>query len=128
MKFISTRGGEKICAAQAILQGFGVDGGLFAPEKIPVVSKEEFASMAEMGYSERAAFILGKYLGDEFGESFLKELCEKAYASFTTADPVPLVKIDDGFYILELYHGPTGSFKDLSIRLLPALFKKSTNS
>ena len=42
MKFISTRGGEKICDAQAILQGFGVDGGLFAPEKIPVVSKEEF--------------------------------------------------------------------------------------
>ena len=33
--------------------------------------------MSEMNYPERAAFILGKYLADELGADFLKEICEK---------------------------------------------------
>ncbi len=125
MNFISTRGGDKVTGAQAILQGIAVDGGLFVPEKLPKVTKEEFSAMAEMSYPERVAFILGKFFGEELGQEFLKEVCEKAYASFTSSDPAPLIKIDDGFYILELYHGPTCSYKDMSMVLFPALLKKS---
>ncbi len=125
MKFISTRGGEKVTGAQAIVRGLASDGGLFVPEKFPQVTKEEFSAMSEMSYPERAAFILGKYLGDELGEEFLKEVCEKAYSTFTSSDPAPLVKIDDGFYILELFHGPTCAFKDMALTVLPYLLKKS---
>ena len=125
MKFISTRGGETVTGAQAIVQGLAKDGGLFVPEKFPRVTKEEFAAMSEMNYAERAAFILGKYLADELGADFLKEACEKAYATFTSSDPAPLVKIDDGFYILELFHGPTCAFKDMALTVLPYLLKKS---
>lgn len=125
MKFISTRGGEKVTGAQAIVQGLAADGGLFVPEKFPQVTKEEFSAMAEMSYPERAAFILGKYLADELGQEFLKEACEKAYSTFTSSDPAPLVKIDDGFYILELFHGPTCAFKDMALTVLPYLLKKS---
>ena len=32
--YISTRGGEKLTASQAILKGLSVDGGLFLPEKL----------------------------------------------------------------------------------------------
>ena len=127
MYFISTRGNEKVTGAQAIVQGLAKDGGLFVPEKIPTVTNDELESMMEMSYPERAAFILSKYLGDELGADYLKESCEKAYASFTGSDPVPLVKVDGetGLYVLELYHGPTCAFKDMALTVLPYLLKKS---
>ncbi|MBQ8374315.1 MAG: threonine synthase [Clostridia bacterium] len=125
MNFISTRGGEKVTGAQAIVQGLAKDGGLFVPEKFPKVTKEELNAMGEMNYPERAAFILGKYLGEELGQEFLLETCTKAYANFEGNDPVPLVKIDDGLYILELFHGPTCAFKDMALTVLPYLLKRS---
>ncbi|MBQ9728545.1 MAG: threonine synthase [Clostridia bacterium] len=125
MYFISTRGNEKVTGAQAIVQGLAKDGGLFVPETFPSVSAEELETMMEMNYAERAAFILGKYLGEELGEEFLKESCAKAYATFSGSDPAPLVKIDGNLYVLELFHGPTCAFKDMALTVLPYLLKKS---
>ncbi|MBQ7831183.1 MAG: threonine synthase [Clostridia bacterium] len=127
MYFISTRGGEKVTGAQAIVQGLAKNGGLYVPESFPQVSREEIEAMAEMSYPERAAFVLGKYLGDELGEDYLKASCEKAYSTFTGNDPVPLVKIDgeSGLYVMELFHGPTCAFKDMALTVLPYLLKKS---
>ncbi len=125
MYFISTRGGEKVTGAQAIVQGLAKNGGLFVPEKFPKVSREELEEMQEMNYPERAAFILGKYLADDLGADFLKEICEKAYSTFQGDDPAPLVKIDGKLFILELFHGPTCAFKDMALTVLPYLLKKS---
>ncbi len=125
MYFISTRGGEKVTGAQAIVQGLAKNGGLYVPETFPRVTDEELTAMTEMSYPERAAFILGKYLADELGAEYLKEVCEKAYSSFTGNDPVPLVKIDGELYVLELFHGPTCAFKDMALTVLPYLLKKS---
>ncbi len=126
MYFISTRGGEKVTGAQAIVKGLADNGGLYVPEVFPTVSSEELEKMAEMSYAERAAFVLGKYLADDLGADFLKETCEKAYASFAGGkDPVPLVKIDGKMYVLELFHGPTCAFKDMALTVLPYLMKKS---
>ena len=125
MEFISTRGGEKVTGAKAIVQGLASDGGLFVPVSFPQVSDEELSAMELMSYPERAAFVLGKYLADELGADYLKEICEKAYSTFTGNDPAPLVKIDNGFYILELFHGPTCAFKDMALTVLPYLLKRS---
>ena len=125
MYFISTRGGEKVTGAQAIVQGLAKNGGLFVPEKFPKVSNKELEAMQEMNYPERAAFILGKYLADDLGADFLKEICEKAYSTFQGDDPAPLVKIDGKLFILELFHGPTCAFKDMALTVLPYLLKKS---
>ena len=127
MYFISTRGGEKVTGAQAIVQGLAKNGGLFVPEVFPQVTKDELEQMTEMSYPERAAFVLGKYLAEELGADYLKEVCEKAYSSFTSKDPVPLVKVDgeSGLYVLELFHGPTCAFKDMALTVLPYLLKKS---
>ncbi|MBQ8394437.1 MAG: threonine synthase [Clostridia bacterium] len=127
MHFISTRGGEKVTGAQAIVQGLAKNGGLYVPEKFPQITEAEFESMKDMSYPERAAFILGKYLADELGADYLLESCEKAYSSFEGDDPVPLVKVDgeSGLYVLELFHGPTCAFKDMALTVLPYLLKKS---
>ena len=41
MKFISTRGGETVSGAEAIVKGIASDGGLFVPETFPKISDEE---------------------------------------------------------------------------------------
>ena len=76
MNFISTRGGEKVTGAQAIVQGLAKNGGLYVPEKFPKITEAELAEMLEMTYPERAALVLGKYLADELGADYLKEVCE----------------------------------------------------
>lgn len=122
MNFISTRGGEKVSAARAIVKGLADDGGLFVPEKFPCVTEAEMAEMIEASYPERAAKVLKKYLA-EYDEKELLCACEKAYAKFE-GDPAPLVRLDDGLYMLELWHGPTCAFKDMALTLLPYLLRK----
>ena len=124
MYFVSTRGDEKATGAEAIVRGLAGDGGLFVPEAFPEVSLGEIEQLVGMSYPERAAFVIGKYLG-ELGEDCLAEACKKAYSSFEGSDPAPLVRIDEGLYILELFHGPTCAFKDMALTLLPHLLKRS---
>lgn len=123
MRFISTRGGEKVSAAEAVIKGVAANGGLFVPEKFPVISDAEFDAMLEMSYPERVTLILKKFFTEYDGEE-LSRAVEKAYSGFG-ADPAPVVHADDGVYILELFHGPTCSSKDMAVAALPYLLEKS---
>lgn len=96
-----------------------------ARESFPAVSREELEEMLGMSYPERAAKVLGKYLDDYDGAELLSAL-EAAYAKFD-GDPAPLVKIDDGIYLLELWHGPTCAFKDMALTVLPYLLRKGSD-
>lgn len=122
MYFLSTRGNERVTGAEAIVKGLASDGGLFVPETFPAVSREEFDALTGMSYPERAAFVLHKFL-DEYDYKSLENACREAYAKFDGDDPAPLVRIDDGKYILELFHGPTCAFKDMALTLLPYLLR-----
>ncbi len=122
MKFISTRGGEKVTGAEAIVKGLSENGGLYVPEKFPAFTQADLDAMLGMSYPERAAYVLSAYL-DEYDKEGLKDACEKAYAKFEGSDPCPLVKIKDGVYILELFHGPTCAFKDMALTVLPYLLR-----
>ena len=123
MNFISTRGEEKVTGARAIVQGIAKDGGLFVPEVFPQVSREELESMLEMDYPERAALILSKYL-DEYDKDGLLSALQEAYSRFEDGDAAPLVKVENGMYMLELLQGPTCAFKDIALTVLPYLLKK----
>ncbi len=125
MKFVSTRGGGKASGAQAIVEGLAANGGLYVPETFPAVSSEELSAMLEMSYPERAAAVIGKYL-TEYDRAELLRACEAAYAKFE-GDPAPLVRLDDGVYMLELWHGPTCAFKDMALTLLPYLLRKGAD-
>lgn len=123
MQFISTRGEEKVTGAEAIVKGIAADGGLFVPASFPAVSQEELESMLGMDYPERAAFILHKYL-DEYDKDELFAALKKAYAQFEGGDAAPLVRVENGMYMLELFHGPTCAFKDMALTVLPYLLRK----
>lgn len=122
MNFIGTRGGSAT-AARAIIEGYAPHGGLYAPETFPALSRGELDGMLTMSYPERAAEILFKFFG-EYGKEELLSACEKAYGGFEGGDPVPLVMLDDGVFMLELWHGPTLAYCDLSFALMPYLIKR----
>lgn len=122
MKFVSTRGGEKVTGAQAVVKGLAANGGLFVPEKFPAISQAEMEEMLSMSYPERAHKVLSKYFNEYDNKELLAAL-ESAYEKFE-GDPAPLVRLDDGVYMLELWHGPTCAFKDMSLAVLPYLLRK----
>lgn len=123
MNFISTRGGERLAGVKAAIKGIPGDGGLFVPESFPVLSRGELESLLNMGYAERVAVITLKYF-DELDYKELLSECEIAYSAFGE-DAAQLVRIDDGVYMLELWRGPTCSYKDMSLALMPYLLRKS---
>ena len=125
MQYVSTRAKDTIVSsAEAIVKGLSEDGGLFVPSEFPSITEQELFSMQDMEYSERAAFVLSKFLSD-FSIEELNDYTKKAYDRFYDGDPCPLVAIDDKTYILELWHGPTCAFKDMALTLLPHLMVAS---
>lgn len=120
----STRGlHQDLSASSAILNGIAKDGGLFVPNKIPLLGSE-IKKCINMNYKELATFIIGKFFTD-INEKELTNCIDMAYDNkFDFNDIVPVKKTEEVFY-LELYHGPTLAFKDMALCLLPYLMKVS---
>ncbi len=125
MKFISTRGKDSVnSAGKAIVQGLASDGGLFVPESFPNLSSK-IKDMLDMSYAERANLVIGSFL-TEYGDNLLS-FCQKSEGRFEDNEPAPLVKLDEVFYIMELFHGPTLAFKDIALTMLPSLLRKGAD-
>ena len=126
MRFISTRGGEKVTGDVAVSKGLASNGGLFVPEKLPVISDAEMDEMLDDSFPERTVKILKKFFTEADGSELLSAL-EDEYSHFEGDDPAPLVRVDDGVYMLELFHGPTCSSKDMAVAPLPYMLKQCLN-
>jgi len=127
MLYHSTRNKKiSVEAAQAIKQGLSVDGGLFVPESFPQISLADMSYLSELKYTERAKFILKKFLTD-FTDEEVTDCVTKAYTKqkFGTEAIAPLYKLNDSTYFLELWHGPTCAFKDMALQILPHLLTTS---
>ncbi len=122
-RYISTRGeAGPVSAAEAILKGIAPDGGLFVPSHLPRV---DYMPLLNREYGERAGAILPTFLGRP-GKEQEAQICswiDAAYspARFDSRAVVPLKKLERDLYLLELWHGPTGAFKDIALQLLPYL-------
>ncbi len=122
MLYRSTRDASvKVTSAEAISQGISEEGGLFVPETIPTLSSDDFNRLSKLDYIGRAKSVLGLFL-DDFTEEELDYCVNGAYkGTFDNDIPAPLKKLEDGKYVLELWHGPTCAFKDLALQILPFL-------
>ncbi len=101
---------------EALLTGIAPDGGLYLPDIIPQIDREEILSFRSKEYHEIAAAVLGHFLADEIDLNILGSLCRDAY-NFN----VPIDKVFDHNYILRLDQGPTASFKDFAARMMARL-------
>jgi threonine synthase len=114
MKFTSTRSNCEIDSLSTILQGLATDGGLYVPTSIPEVVSKDWSTLEK---AEAAA--LGTFF-DDIPAEIRTAAIENLISKFPAVDPIPLVDAD-GLKILELFHGPTGAFKDVALSVLPVL-------
>lgn len=131
IKYVSTRDIEKkelISSAEAIRRGLAPDGGLYMPVSLPHFGIAELSMLSKLGYAERAAFVLKRYLTD-YDEDELLSMAKAAYSAekFGGADkkgganPTPLRRLSSRGTVMELWHGPTSAFKDMALQLMPRL-------
>lgn len=123
MQYISTRGeAPDLGFADVLLTGMAADGGLYVPEACPLLTQAEISTIADMTYKEVAQRVIHPFVDDDLPAADLARAIKRAYATFHHTDVVPLQKLDDGFYVQELFYGPTLAFKDVALQLLGQLF------
>lgn len=122
IRYVSTRGGiEPVDFDEAVLQGFAADGGLFVPDSIPVVTSQQLSDWQNHSYPELVLEFVSLYIDASIiPREDLKRLIGTSYTTFEHSDVLPLVPLEcaDGILVLELFNGPTLSFKDVAMGLL----------
>ena len=114
MKFYSTNGQSRnVSLEEVVMTGLAPDGGLFLPERFPVIPRAFFNNMGEMTVRDIAYVVANTMLGEDIDSAELREIVNDTF----TFD-IPLRHIHDNVYSLELYHGPTLAFKDVGARFL----------
>jgi threonine synthase len=120
LRFVSTRSDDRVLSfTEALLMGLAEDGGLFVPQRVPRVAESSWQmkdSIAALG---------GEVL------PWLSDL-DRDEAERTAASaldfPVPLVRLGSSSWedvsILELFHGPTLSFKDFGARCMASMMAR----
>ena len=100
------------------MTGLARDGGLYVPESVPVMTRDQIAALAGLSYEDIAFRVMRPYLGDTFTDDEFRSLIAKAYAGFGHAARAPLVQLGANHFLLELFHGPTLAFKDFAMQLI----------
>ena len=136
LKYISNKGGGKpVNFETAILNGFASDGGLYVPEKLPKISKNELKKWKGLDFKALCFEIVSLFIDKGIISSDeLKIIIDKSYDTFEVENAVTLYKLKsrEQTYIMELFHGPTLSFKDIGqsflVNLLDFLLKRKKES
>ncbi|MCM2560633.1 threonine synthase [Lutimaribacter sp. EGI FJ00015] len=124
MKYVSTRGqAPELSFEEAMLTGLARDGGLYVPAEVPVMAAEDIVALAGQSYEEVAFRVMRPFLGDTFTDDEFRDIIARAYSGFGHAARAPLVQLDQGHFLLELFHGPTLAFKDFAMQLIGQLFE-----
>lgn len=121
MKYCSTRGKVQAESFEDVLfSGFTSDGGLYMPERIPVVDECTLQNWKSLSYMELVSEVTSLFIPpEEIPPEELKDLITNAYAEFQHKDIVSLAAVNN-FHVLELFHGKTLAFKDFSLACVGA--------
>lgn len=114
MQYYSTKNPAlRVSFQEAVFNSLPADGGLYMPEKIPVLPADFLTTLADRSFPEIGFEVMRHFVGREIPDSDLSAMMS-AVLSFDT----PLVPISKHMYTLELFHGATWAFKDVGARFL----------
>lgn len=119
-RYLSTRGGSYgFSFEDVVLKGLAQDGGLFIPEEIPSLPADWQTGWRDASFQELAFNIFSLYITpSEIPPEDLRQIINKSYATFRVDNITPNVTLDTkrNIHLLELFHGPVSSLKDLGSR------------
>lgn len=106
---------HKVSLLEAVGRGLPPDGGVYMPERLPYIPKAFFNNMADMSLKDIGYVVANTLFGEDIAAADLKQIVAEAI-NFDT----PLIPDPDhsGMYALELFHGPSGSYKDFGARFM----------
>lgn len=93
------------------------DGGLFVPAALAPLERIEV--LLALPRAERVERLFATLLGGELGRDEAARLARETFRF-----PVPLVEVEPGRYALELFHGPSLSFKDFGVGFLARVLER----
>ena len=119
MNYYSTNGKAPIADLhKAVVKGLAEDRGLYMPERINKLPKEFFDNIEKMSFQEIAFTVANAFFGEDVDSDALHDIVYD-----TLQFDCPVVKVNEGIYTLELFHGPTLAFKDVGARFMARLLQ-----
>ncbi|HSK06807.1 MAG TPA: threonine synthase, partial [Acidimicrobiia bacterium] len=119
MKYVSTRGdAPRLDFRGVLLAGLASDGGLYVPEEIPTLPD----GWRDWSYRQAVTAALTLFGAEQVGP-----LVNEAASRFAHPDIAPVVEVGDRS-VLELFWGPTLSFKDHALQVLGGLFDREVST
>ncbi len=123
MKYISTRGSAPILEFDdVLLAGLARDGGLYVPQSWPQFTAQDIRDLRGLTFAQIAVKVMKPFVGDTVPEDDFTAIVEDAYAQFNHTAVAPLKQLGPDRWLLELFHGPTLSFKDYALQVVGRLF------
>ena len=118
MRYRSTRSKttETFSFKQVFLRGLAEDGGLYIPEYIP---KLEVSQLIGKTFEDIAFDVFRLYISKEdIPDEIIRDIILHSFRRFKSYPATPLVRLENNLYILELFHGPSYSFKDIALQTI----------
>lgn len=117
MKYYSTnKQASEVTLEEAVVKGLAADKGLFMPFIIKALPTSFFEEIDSLSFQEIAYRVADAFFGEDVPADTLKQIVND-----TLNFDVPLVKVSEQIYSLELFHGPTLAFKDVGGRFMARL-------
>ena len=115
--YYSTNGKAPLASLEkAVVKGLAEDRGLYMPERIQRLPGTFFDSIQDMDFHEVACAVADAFFGEDVDRDALHAIVRD-----TLSFDCPAVKVEDGIFALELFHGPTLAFKDVGARFMARL-------
>ncbi|MBO4405010.1 MAG: threonine synthase [Treponema sp.] len=116
MRFVSTRNAEnKTGFKKAVLDCMPSDGGLYVPDECEDLRRWILYADKNTSFASLAGSLTSAMINSEFSPIICETIATRAFPN----DPV-LKQLDENLFMLELYHGATGTFKDFGVSYLTA--------
>lgn len=114
MKYYSTnKKVSGVSLSDAVIKGLAEDKGLFMPDHIIEIPAVFYDSIDQLSFQDMAYTAAYMLFGEDVHANMLRTIV------FDTLNfDVPLVKVEENIYSLELFHGPTLAFKDVGGRFM----------
>ena len=103
MKYISlNHNSQPVNFKTALINGLAPDKGLYFPEKIINLPKKIIDNIKTIDDTELCYEVIKDYIGNDFTEDELIKIIQN-----TIDFKIPLKKVENSIFSLELFHGPT---------------------
>jgi threonine synthase len=115
--FKTTSGQEyQTSFADVVLKSLAPDGSLYMLPDIQPFTEQFLQDLIGLSFPEMAFKVSQKLIGQYIDHDTLKAICNESFKFL-----VPFIPLGPEIYVMELFHGPSGAFKDFGARFMARL-------